>query len=146
MRLTEEQYEALMQKRTQEARERAESAEQPAESMGIAKPAEEVPSGPKFKSKAEARYAEILEAQRRDGNIRGWRYEGITLRLADGVRYSPDFVVFMNGGRMRLVEVKGGYFRDDARIKLRVAVEMYPDFSWLLVWAKKGRFEPELLR
>ncbi len=93
---------------------------------------------PKFRSKAEARYADILEGQRRNGQIQKWRHEAITLKLADGVRFTPDFLVDENDGRMTLIEVKGEYIRDDARIKLRVAVEMYPGFRWFLVIAKRG--------
>lgn len=144
MRLTEEQYDDLLRKRAASAPERAVSAERQAGNGDIATPVYEAPAGPKFKSKAEARYAQLLEAQKRDGLITDWKYEAITLRLADGVRYTPDFMVRI-GDRMRLVEVKG-HMREAARVRLRVAVEMYPCFTWLLVWAKKGKFEPEILR
>lgn len=144
MRLTEEQYADLMRKRAVSAPERAVSAERDAGGMDASAEPAEAPAGPKFKSKAEARYAQLLEAQKRDGLITDWKYEAITLRLADGVRYTPDFMVRI-GDRMRLVEVKG-HMREAARVRLRVAVEMYPCFTWLLVWAKKGKFEPELLR
>ena len=141
--MTEADYTALLARRqAQAAPPRAERV-----AVGVQVPAEpaEAPSGPKFKSKAEARYAELLERQRRAGQIEDWRYEAITLRLADGVRYTPDFWVRLNGGRQRLVEIKG-HLREAARVRLLIAVEMYPDFGWLLVWSKKGGFEPELLR
>lgn len=145
IRMTEEQYAAVIaRQRSASAPERPVSAER--QTVGMPTPPEpaEAPSGPKFKSKAEARYAQLLEAQKRDGLITDWKYEAITLRLADGVRYTPDFMVRI-GDRMRLVEVKG-HMREAARVRLRVAVEMYPCFTWLLVWARKGKFEPELLR
>src|SRR5690554_6901726 len=88
----------------------------------VATAPENAPKGPKFKSKAEARYAQILEAQVRCGQIRSWRYEAVTLVLADGVRYTPDFLLHENDGRMTLVEVKG-HMREAARVRLRVAVE-----------------------
>lgn len=144
MRLTEDQYQDLMRKRSASAPERPVSAERAPAGMSMPAEPAEAPSGPKFKSKAEARYAQLLEAQKRDGLITDWRYEAITLRLADGVRYTPDFMVRI-GDRMRLVEVKG-HMREAARVRLRVAVEMYPCFTWLLVWARKGKFEPERLR
>lgn len=145
MRLTEDQYQDLLRKRSAGAPERPVSAEREAAGMQIPAEPAEAPSGPKFKSKAEARYAQLLESQKRDGLILDWRYEAVTLRLADGVRYTPDFLVRLPHGRMRLVEVKG-HMREAARVRLRVAAEMYPDFTWLLVWARKGKFEPELLR
>jgi hypothetical protein len=102
------------------------------------------PAGPKFRSKAEARYAAILESQRAAGQIDSWRHEAVTLTLANGVRYTPDFLV-VERGRMTLIEVKG-FMREAARVRLRVAVEQYPHFGWCLIWAKKGGFEPEKLR
>lgn len=145
IRMTEDQYADLLRKRSASAPDRPPRGER--KPAGTQTPAEasEAPSGPKFKSKAEARYAELLERQRRAGQIESWRYEAITLRIGLGARYSPDFLVVMNDGRMRLVEVKG-HMKEAARVRLRVAVEMYPQFAWLLVWAKNGGFEPELLR
>lgn len=145
IRMTEDQYADLLRKRSASAPERAAGGERPAANGAVATEAAEAPSGPKFKSKAEARYAELLERQRRSGQIESWRYEAITLRIGLGARYSPDFLVVMNDGRMKLVEVKG-HMKEAARVRLRVAVEMYPQFAWLLVWARKGKFEPELLR
>lgn len=97
-----------------------------------------------YASKAEERYAAILQSQQRAGQIRGWRYEGLTLKLADGVRYTPDFLVVENDGAMTLLEVKG-FMREAARLRLRIAVEMYPAFRWFLIWAKKGGFDPQKL-
>lgn len=129
MRLTEDEYAALRK------------------AHGIVMPVApaEKPAGPKFKSKAEARFAQLLEARKKSGEILGWRYEAVTLRLADGVRYTPDFLVEASNRRMTLIEVKGGYIRDDARIKLRVAVEMFPGFDWWLVLARRQGFVTERL-
>lgn len=99
----------------------------------------------RYRSKAEARYADVLEAERMAGRIRSWRYEAITLKLADRVRYTPDFLVVYTDLCMALHEVKGGYIRDDARIKLRVAVEMYPWFAWVLAVYSRGAWEVERL-
>lgn len=144
MRLTEEQYADLMRKRPQARESVSPRAEREPTGRQVAAANEKPASGPKFKSKAEARYAQILEAQVRCGQIRSWRYEAVTLVLADGVRYTPDFLLHENDGRMTLVEVKG-HMREAARVRLRVAVEMYPAFGWFLLWAKKGGFEPERL-
>lgn len=145
IRMTEDQYADLLRKRCSSASQQPVSAERAPVGMDLPADPAEAPSGPKFKSKAEARYAELLERQRRAGQIESWRYEAITLRLADGCRYTPDFWVVLNDGKVRLTEIKG-HMREAARVRLRVAVEMYPQFAWLLVWAKKGKFEPEILR
>lgn len=144
MRLTEEQFADLMRKRPQDRESAPPHADREPTGRQVAARAENAPTGPKFKSKAEARYAQILEAQVRGGQIRSWRYEAVTLVLADGVRYTPDFLLHENDGRMTLMEVKG-HMREAARVRLRVAVEMYPAFGWFLLWAKKGGFEPERL-
>ena len=109
-------------------------------------PAAVEPVGPKFKSKLEAEYAQMLEAQARSGLIKSWMYEGITVRLADGVRFTVDFNVIALDGSLSMVEVKGPYMRDDARIKLRVAARMFPMWSWFLVRKKRGAFVVEEIR
>ena len=107
-----------------------------------APPAIERP-GPKFKSKLEAEYAQMLEAQRAAGQIRDWHYEGITIKLADGVRFTVDFNLVGLDGSLSMIEVKGPYMRDDARIKLRVAARAFPMWSWFLVRKQRGAFTVE---
>lgn len=92
-------------------------------------PAEAVPE---YKSTWEARFAELLEFRRISGEVVSWQYEAITLRLPGGVRYTPDFYVRTKDGRAEFFEVKG-QLRDNARIKLRQAVELFPGFDWHIV-------------
>lgn len=89
-------------------------------------------------NKTEARYAEILEARKRLGEIAGYWFEGITLRLADDVRYTPDFLVQVANGELEVHEVKG-FLRDDARIKFQVAARAFP-FRVVLVKSERGHF------
>ena len=49
--------------------------------------------------------------------------------------YLPDFVVVRADGRLEIHEVKGGFVRDDARVKFQAAVLLYPQFVW--VWAQR---------
>ena len=137
-RMTEEQYAALV-------RDRATRDERKPAGTDVATDTEKPASGPKFKSKAEAAYAQMLEARKRTGEIADWRYEAITLKLAEGVRYTPDFLLADHDGEMTLVEVKGGYIRDDARIKLRVAAGQFPGFAWYLAVCSKGAWVVERL-
>ena len=144
LRWSAEQYADWL--RREEAREYLEappSADRQAGNGAVATAPEKRASGPKFRSKAEARYAEILESQRRAGQIDAWRHEAVTLTLADGCRYTPDFLV-IERGRMTLIEVKG-FMREAARLRLRIAVEQYPHFGWFLIWAKRSGFEPQRL-
>jgi len=82
-------------------------------------------------NRTEATYAMILEAQKRDGSIRDYWFESVTVKLADGVRYTPDFAVLLADDTFELHEVKGGFIRDDARVKLRVAARHTP-FTYVL--------------
>jgi len=93
----------------------------------------------------EARYAGHLEAKRRVGSIVFWKYEAVKLRLADGAFYTPDFFLMLADGRVGFHETKG-FWRDDAKIKIKVAAELYPWLFFVGVqWnskAKDWRFEP----
>ena len=52
---------------------------------------------PGVMNKSEARYArEVLEPQKRVGEILDWRYEAMKLRLGSNCFYTPDFFI-VNG-------------------------------------------------
>jgi hypothetical protein len=91
-------------------------------------------------NKTERAYALLLEAQRRRGFIRSWRYERLTLVLADGVRLTPDFFVVDEQDMPAFHEVKGGFIRDDARVKLRVAAREFPEFLFKLAQCTRGQW------
>lgn len=57
-------------------------------------------------------------------------FEAVTLRLGDDVRYTPDFLVIAKDDVVEFHEVKGGFWRDDAKAKIRIAAEMYPMFRF----------------
>src|SRR5689334_13081719 len=76
-------------------------------------------------NKGEAAYAAHLEIQLRAGHISFYRYEAMTLKLADDCRLTVDFLVINADDEIELHEVKpaskGKYFaREDSRIKLKV--------------------------
>lgn len=85
-------------------------------------------------NKTEERYAARLEYERMDGKVKWWRFEGMKLRLADGTFYSPDFAVMAADGVIELHEVKG-FWRDDAKVKVKVAAEQFP-FRFKIVMAR----------
>lgn len=76
-------------------------------------------------NKTEAAWAAVLEAQRVAGALREWHFEALTLKLAHDCRYTPDFLVIRADGTVELHEVKG-FWRDDAKVKTRVAARLYP--------------------
>lgn len=83
-------------------------------------------------NKLESNYAIVLEARKRTGEILDWGYEEWTFKLAHDTRYTPDFWVLNAEGEIELHETKGGLFRDDAKVKLKVAASKFP-FRFVLV-------------
>lgn len=90
-------------------------------------------------NRTESAYATILEARKRSGEVLDYWYESVTVKLADGVRYTPDFAVLLADGVLELHEVKGGFIRDDARVKLRVAARHTPFAYVLAQYHNKGK-------
>lgn len=60
------------------------------------------------------------------------------LRLAEKTFYTPDFMVVFED-RIELHETKG-YFEEDARVKIKVAAAMYPEFKFVAVYWKKKQW------
>lgn len=85
-------------------------------------------------NKTEAAYAAELQARQVAGEVAWYRFEGIKLRLADNTFYTPDFAVMLADGQMEAHEVKG-FWRDDARAKIKIAADQYP-FRFIAVTAK----------
>ena len=89
-------------------------------------------------NKTEALYTIELEAQRGAGEITRWAFESLKFRLANRTWYTPDFAAWLTSGGVRVVEVKGGFIRDDAAVKFKVAREMYPEFEWVCMQRTKA--------
>jgi hypothetical protein len=89
----------------------------------------------------EAAWAQVLEARRGRGELAWWVFEGIKLKLADSTFYTPDFAVMGIGSEMEFHEVKG-FWRDDARVKIKVAAGLFP-FRFLAVRRVKQAWQVE---
>ena len=76
----------------------------------------------------ETAYAARLELMLRAGEIIWYKFEGVKLRLADKTFYTCDFFVMTKEFELQCHEVKGAaaIFEDDAKVKIKVAAEMYP--------------------
>ena len=89
-------------------------------------------------NKTEQAYAAHLGQLQAVGGILWHKFEGVKLRLADNTFYSPDFAVMQPDGHLEMHEVKG-FWQDDARVKIKVAADMYPfKFVALKPRAKKN--------
>jgi len=77
------------------------------------------------------------------------RYEALTFRMANGHRYTPDWVVITNEGKIECHEVKGGYALGSEQ-RARLAFDQARvEFPWMVwVWAKKsdGNFQKTVFR
>jgi hypothetical protein len=93
--------------------------------MTDAKPAVAVPPHETRMNKLEGQYALWLRRRRDRGEIESFEFEAIKLRLAPTTFYTPDFLVQLPNGELECHEVKG-FWRDDARVKIKVAAAMHP--------------------
>lgn len=86
----------------------------------------------------ERAYAEHLELLKQAGEITWYGFEAIKLRLGKNTFYTPDFAVRLNNGELEFHEVKG-FWRDDARVKIKNAAYLYPIFRFIAVTKRKKR-------
>jgi len=68
---------------------------------------------------------QILHPLLSSGEVSKILYEGITLKLADRLRYTPDFTVILSNGTVEFHEVKG-FWKDDAKAKIKMAAAIFP--------------------
>ena len=88
-------------------------------------------------NKTEQAYATTLDNWKSAGMLAWFKFEGVKLRLADNTFYTPDFAVMRADGTMEMHEVKG-FWTDDARVKIKVAADMYP-FKFLAIKANSKK-------
>jgi hypothetical protein len=93
-------------------------------------------SGTKMNSLEQA-YAANLNVGISTGQLLDWKYEGLKFRLAKRTWYTPDFVVLHKDLHLSIDEVKG-FWRDDARVKIKCAAEMFPWFEFRAI-SSNGR-------
>ena len=92
-------------------------------------------------NKTEAAYAQVLEIRKRADEVVSYEFERIKLKLATRTFYTPDFFVTLPT-HFEVHEVKG-FWRDDARVKFKVAAEQFPYFRFLAVTKAKREWRYE---
>lgn len=85
----------------------------------------------------ERAFAQHLEFRKQAGELVWWGFEPIRIRLADGTFYKPDFVTVDANGRTEVWETKG-FFREAAKVRIRVAAENFPWPFFIVVKAGGG--------
>lgn len=88
---------------------------------------------PTFRSQLERRYATHLFGQKHRGEIKDWKYEHAVFHFGHDLRYFPDFLVTGNDDVASHHEVKGPFFREDARVKLFACASAFPEEDFYLV-------------
>lgn len=93
-------------------------------------------------NKTESAYAQHLAYRAALGEVVSWVFERIKLRLADNTWYTPDFFIILADGSVEFHEVKG-FWRDDARVKWKVAAETFRWAVFVAVRRVRGQWEYE---
>ena len=94
----------------------------------------------------EGSYADHLELRKLTGEIKDWKFEPFKLKLADKTYFAVDFTLVMLDGLIECHETKG-HWEDDARVKIKVAARMFPEFKFVGVcWDKREGWKFEGFR
>lgn len=96
-------------------------------------------------NKTEAAFASRLRLMQLAGEIHSFKFTDVTLKIGDDCRYTPDFMVLENDGTMTFYEVKG-FWRDDARVKIKVAARTFPMFRFVAVQYQKKQWIREEIK
>ena len=97
-------------------------------------------------SKTEERFAELLNEYARDKQIVSYSFEPVTFKLAEGVRYTPDFMaVFADPTRgVAFYEIKASEFHASGKsnqmnslTKLKVCARTFPQFYFFKCYPRK---------
>ena len=94
-------------------------------------------------NKTEAGYYRYLLSLKNEGKILAVAYECEKLKLARSTYYTPDFRVIKPDGTVEFHETKG-FWRDDARVKIKVAATLHP-YKFYIIQKLKGRWEKTLV-
>lgn len=92
-------------------------------------------------NQTERAHAVRLTAQESRREILAWGYNRLTFTIGAGdrpARYTPDFDVLCPDGTFELHEIKGGFIREAAAVRLSVAARTYPMFRWIRWQLAKG--------
>lgn len=67
------------------------------------------------------------------------KYNAVTFRIANGLRYTPDWVLFKPGTKqLQAYEVKGPFAYAGSLEKLKMAASAFPEVNFILAWRDKS--------
>lgn len=87
----------------------------------------------------ERKYDSYLKSLVAAGKIAKYGYEAVTFKLANDLRYIPDFYILCNDGSIQYHDTKGRkgdsfYSRKLGVPKIKMAAELFPEFKFFVVW------------
>lgn len=106
------------------------------------KPAKRIRQSSQKLTKLEQEYLSMMIANHGSDSVYS---QSITLRICNGLRYTPDAVVLCKGKDVQAYEVKGKHAWDDAIAKLKMAAHEYPAIRFVLVWKDNGRWQEQVV-
>ena len=72
--------------------------------------------------------------------------QGMRFRLGNGIWYCPDFVrIPLDNLPMQAIEVKGPHAFRGGFENLKVAANLYPEITWVLVWKDNGIWQEQII-
>lgn len=89
-------------------------------------------------NKTEQRYAEDI--LRISEGIEYYEWEAITLKIGNGVKYTPDFLVIRSTGVVEIHEVKGPKVWEDSIIKIKAAAAKFHFFKFYIAQWDNGQW------
>lgn len=93
-------------------------------------------------TKLEMEWERLLRATER----RFIRAQSLTFKIANGLRYTPDFTCLIDGEtRPVAYEVKGKWIDGDSVPKLKMAAHEWPDWIFILVWKEDGQWKQQVV-
>lgn len=138
MKLTQKQLDDLQKRRAglgflSKPAQAAQTQKQKVQALGRLKVGE--------KNNTETAYGEHLEWLKHTGKVAWYRFEGIKLRLATKTSLTVDYAVMRSDGVLEMHDVKGskGIYFDDAKVKMKIAAEMYPFIFKIIYPIPKGK-------
>jgi hypothetical protein len=93
-------------------------------------------------NKTEQAYLAMLRAK----NYAYLGIQNITLKLGDDLRLTMDFNFINEQGRFVFVDTKGGFWREDAKIKVKVAARMYRWATFIVAHKEKSGWTEEIIK
>ena len=92
-------------------------------------------------NKTEKSYLALLRLQGYNPGI-----QNVTVKLAYDLRYTPDFTYYDSNDHFVLVDTKGGFTREDAWIKAKMAAHQFPRWIWQVVSKTRDGWEIKVVK